>query len=194
MFENELQTRIAICGSGCLLAIIFLVSHLPLILLIVPVAILFLGVVADPGETHAVWYGMVNTLGIFDLSILTREESTTCMEKRHYFWFGEVASAATLALVFCIPPGIFLAEKTDLSLAFAGAAMLFLPLFVFLPQIIRLAMKVDTAGILENFGKNELVKKVFWILFSALAGLVLVRVVDPVTARQVIGMIAGMGG
>ena len=35
---------------------------------IVPVAVLFLGLVADPEETHAVWYGMLNTLGIFDLS------------------------------------------------------------------------------------------------------------------------------
>ena len=56
MFENELQTRAAICGTGVLLAIIFLVAHLPVILLVVPVALLFLGVVADPLETHAAWY------------------------------------------------------------------------------------------------------------------------------------------
>lgn len=193
MFENELQTRIAICGSGCLLAGIFLVSHLPYILLIAPVTILVLGVVADPEETHAVWYGMLNTIGIFDLSALTGEESITCTRKKHYFWFGEVASAVVLVLVFCVPLGIFLAQRTDITLAFIGAALVFLPLFVFLPRIIRLAMKADTAGILDTFGKNELVKKVFWTLFSAMAGLVLVRVVDPVTAQQAIGIIAGMG-
>ena len=66
MFENELQTRCAICGTGILLGLIFVLAHLPLILLIVPVAVLFLGIVADPEETHAVWYGMLNTLGIFD--------------------------------------------------------------------------------------------------------------------------------
>ena len=71
MFENELQTRAAICGTGLLLALIFLFAHLPLLLLVVPVIILFLGLVADPEETHAVWYGMLSALGIFDLSALT---------------------------------------------------------------------------------------------------------------------------
>jgi len=37
-------------------------------------------------------------------------------------------------------------------------------------------------------------KKVFWALFVAMGGLVLARVVDPVTAHQVVGMITGMGG
>jgi len=37
------------------------------------------------------------------------------------------------------------------------------------------------------------VKKVFWTLFVAMAGLVLARVVDPVTARQVVGIITGFG-
>ena len=71
VFENELQTRAVICGTGLLLALIFLFARLPLILLIVPVAILFFGIVADPEETHAVWYGMLNIFGIFDLSLLT---------------------------------------------------------------------------------------------------------------------------
>jgi len=46
---------------------------------------------------------------------------------------------------------------------------------------------------IEVFGKNEQVKKVFWTLFVAMAGLVLARVVDPVTAQQMVGIIAGMG-
>ncbi len=192
MFENVVQTRIAICGTGILLAIIFLASHLPLILLIAPVAILFLGIVADPEETHAVWYGMLHTAGIFDRSLLDEEEQATCTEKKHYFWFGEVASAAVLALVFSVPLGLFLAQRTDITLAFIGAAMVFLPFFVFLPRAIQQGMKADTAAILDLLGKNEQVKKVFWTMFAALAGLVLVRVMDPVIAQQVVGMIMGM--
>ncbi len=73
MFENEVQTRIAICGSGVLLGLVIVLAHLPLILLTIPVMVLFLGIVADPEETHAVWYGMLNAIGIFDLSALTNE-------------------------------------------------------------------------------------------------------------------------
>jgi hypothetical protein len=47
---------------------------------------------------------------------------------------------------------------------------------------------------IDAFGKNEQVKKVFWTLFVAMAGLVLAGVVDPVTAQQVVGIITGMGG
>ena len=194
MFENEMQTRAAICGTGLLLALIFLFAHLPLILLIVPVAILFLGIVADPEETHAVWYGMLSTLGIFDLGALTEAERLNFAEKKHYFWFGEVGMAAILAGIFAVPLGIFLAGRTEISLAFIGAAVLFLPLFVFLPKLIQRAMKADADAIIEAFGKNEQVKKVFWTLFISMAGLFVAQVLDPVTAQQVVGMIMGMGG
>jgi hypothetical protein len=194
MFENEMQTRAAICGSGVLLGLVLLLAHIPVICLLVPVAILFLGIVADPEETHAVWYGMLNTLGIFKLPELTDIERLTYAEKRHYFWFGEVGMAAILAGVFAVPLGIFMAGRTEISLAFIGAAVLFLPLFVFLPKLIQQAMKADTDAAIEAFGKNEQVKKVFWTLFISMAGLVLARVVDPVTAQQVVGMITGMGG
>src|SRR5208337_5588938 len=90
MFENEVQTRCAICGTGLLLGGVLVLAHLPLILLTIPVGIPFLGLVADPEETHAVWYGMLNMLGIFDLSALTDAERLNYSEKRHYFWFGEV--------------------------------------------------------------------------------------------------------
>lgn len=43
----------------------------PLLLLIVLVAVLFPLLIVDPKETHAVWYGMLSTLGCFDLSRLT---------------------------------------------------------------------------------------------------------------------------
>jgi hypothetical protein len=42
------------------------------------------------------------------------------------------------------------------------------------------------------FGKNEQLKKVFWTLFVAMAGLVLARVVDPVTAQQILKIIIGI--
>ncbi len=54
-------------------------------------------------------------------------------------------------------------------------------------------MKADADAIILAFGKNEQVKKVFWTLFVAMAGLVLARVVDPVTAQQVLRAITGMG-
>jgi hypothetical protein len=193
MFENEVQTRAAICGTGILLGLVLVLAHLPLLLLIVPIAVLFLGLVADPEETHAVWYGMLNTLGIFDLTALTNEERLNYSDKRHYFWFGEVGMAAMLAGVFAVPVGIFLAGRAEITLAFIGAAVMFLPLFVFLPKIMQQAMKADADAAIEAFGKNEQVKRVFWTLFVAMAGLVLARVVDPVTAQQVVGMITGMG-
>ncbi len=157
-----------------------------------PVAVLFLGIVADPEETHAVWYGMLNTLGIFDISTLTDAENVNYAQKKHYFWFGELGMAAMLAGVFAVPLGIFLAGRAEITLAFIGAAVLFLPLFVFLPKLIQRAMKADADAAIEAFGKNEHVKKVFWTLFIAMAGLVLARVVDPETAQQVVGVLTGM--
>ncbi|MDO8871574.1 MAG: hypothetical protein Q7V05_02445 [Methanoregula sp.] len=193
MFENELQTRCAICGTGVLLGLVFVVAHLPFILLIVPVAVLFLGVVADPEETHAVWYGILNTFGIFDLSALTDAERANYTQKRHYFWFGEVGMAGILAGSIAVPVGIFLAGRTENSLAFISAAILFLPLFVFLPKLIQWAMKTDTDAVIDMFGKNEQVKKVFWSLFVVMAGLVLTRVVDPVTVQQILGILTSAG-
>ena len=98
-----------------------------------------------------------------------------------------------LAAAFVVPLGIFLAGMTEITLAFIGAAVTFLPLFVFLPKVIQRGMKADTDAVIDAFGKNEQVKKVFWAVFVAIAGLVMARVVDPVTARQVVGMITGMG-
>ncbi|MDD5186895.1 MAG: hypothetical protein PHF57_01655 [Methanoregula sp.] len=144
MFENEVQTRCAICGTGILLGIVFLLAHLPLFLLIVPVAVLFLGLVADPEETHAVWYGMLNTFGIFDFSALTDAERVNYTQKKQFFWFGEVGMAVVLAGVFAVPVGIFLAGRAEISLAFISAAVLFLPLFVFLPKLIQRGRRIRT--------------------------------------------------
>ena len=193
MFENELQTRCAICGTGVLLGLVFVLAHLPLILLIVPVAVLFLGLIADPEETHAVWYGMLNTFGIFDFSALTDAERINYAQKKHYFWFGEVGMAAMLAGVFVVPIGIFLAGRTEITLAFISAAILFLPLFVFLPKLIQRGLHADVDVVIEAFGKNEQVKKVFWSLFVVMAGLVLAKVLDPVSVQQVVGVIGSSG-
>jgi len=102
--------------------------------------------------------------------------------------------AAVLAGVFAVPPGCWFAGRAEITLAFIGAAVLFLPLFVFLPKLIQQAMKADADAAIEAFGKNEQVKRVFWTLFVAMAGLVLARVVDPVTAQKIVGIITGMGG
>jgi hypothetical protein len=193
VFENEVQTRCAISGTGIVLGLIGVLAHLPLLFLILPVAVVFLGIVADPEETHAVWYGMLNTLGIFDGAALSPAERVNYAEKKHYFWFGEVGMAGILAALFSIPLGIFLAGITEITLAFISAAVLFLPLFVFLPRVIQRGMKADARSVIDTFGKNGQVKKVFWALFVAMAGLVMARVLDPVTAQQVVGIIAGMG-
>jgi hypothetical protein len=152
MFENEIQTRCTICGTGILLGAIFLFAHIPVILLVIPVAVLFLGLVADPEETHAVWYGMLNTLCVFDFSALTDAEKETSAEKKHYFWFGEVGMAAVLAGMFAVPAGCWLAGKAEVSLAFTGAAVVFLPLFVFIPKVIRYGMKADAAVCVHTEG------------------------------------------
>ena len=158
-----------------------------------PVAVLFLGIVADPDETHAVWYGMLNTLGIFDVSMLSDAEDENYTREKHYFWFGEVMMTSNLAGSIAVPAGIWFAGQTEISLAFIGAAVLFLPLFVFMPKLIQRGMKADTDAVIDELGKNEQIKKVFWTMFVAMAGLVMARVVDPVIAHQVVGVITGMG-
>lgn len=70
---------------------------------------------------------------------------------------------------------------------------MFLPLFVFMPKQIQCAMKTDADAVIYAFGKNEQMKKVFWALFAAMAGLMAAQVVDPVTAQQVVGIVTGMG-
>ena len=190
MFENELQTRAAICGTGILLAIIFLAAGFPMVLLVVPVAVLFLGLVADPEETHAVWYGMLNTIGVFDISALNELEKANFAEKKHYFWFGEVGMASILAGIIAFPLGMYLAGKADATLAFTGASLIFLVLFVFLPKIVRHAMREDADAAIDAFGKNEHVRKVFWSVFVAVAGMVLAQILDPATAQQIVGIIS----
>jgi hypothetical protein len=127
---------------------------------------------------------------------MIRNDLTSSMRhiQRHYFWFGEVGLAAILAGVFAIPVGIFLAWWAEITIAFIGAAVIFLPHFILLPQRVQKVMKADVDATSKNFwkffsssrsgdlseieafGKNEQVKKVFWSLFAAVAGIVLAQV------------------
>ena len=100
--------------------------------------------------------------------------------------------AALLAATIAVPAGVWFAGLTALPLAFVGTAVLFLPLFVFLPRLIRSAMKADTDAVLDAFGKNEQVQKVFWTFFIATAGLVLAQVVDPAAAKEIVETLAGI--
>ena len=179
--DSDLNTRSALCGTGILLALILVIARLPLVLLAVPVGMIFLGIVADMQELLAAWFGMLNTAGIFDPAALTDPERAVYAERRDYFWFGEVTSAAVLAGAFTVPLGIYLAGKSGSVLSFTIAAMIFLLLFIFLPKLIQKGMSTDTDTIIGLFGKNKQFRKVFWTVFIALAGLVLAHVVDPAT-------------
>jgi hypothetical protein len=192
MTHSDLRTRSALCGTGILLTLVLVMAHQPAILLALPAVMIFLGIVADMQEHRAAWFGMLNTLGIFDPAVLTDPERAVFAERRDYFWFGEVASAAVLAGAFTIPLGMVLAEKSGYPLSFIIAAMIFLLLFIFLPGLIRKGMSTDTDTIIRLFGKNEQVKKVFWSVFIILAGFTLAQVVDPATAQEILRLLTGL--
>ena len=141
---------------------------------------------------RALWWGVLHAIGMFGMGDLTEEEKIEGAERRAWFSVGEVTMASILAGSIAVPAGFWFATRTEPSLAVIGGAVLFLPLFVFLPRLIRYAMKADTDAVLDAFGKNEQVKKVFWTFFIATAGLVLAQVVDPAAAEKIVGMIAGV--
>jgi hypothetical protein len=136
--------------------------------------------------------GLLHAAGGFDLSELSGDERAGIAEKKSWFWLGEVVMAALLAGIIAVPAGVWFAGTTEVPLAITGAAVLFLPLFVFLPKFMQWTRQVETGAVLDAFGKNEHLKKVFWTMFLALAGLVLARIVDPATAQQIIAALTGM--
>lgn len=146
----------------------------------------------DLAPVRAFWWGMLHAIGLFGVDRLTGEEKIESAERQAYFSVGEVTMAAVLAGSIAVPAGFWFAGITALPLAVIGGAVLFLPLFVFLPRLIRSAMKVDTDAVLDAFGKNEQVKKVFWTFFIATAGLVLAQVVDPGAAEKIVETLAGI--
>jgi hypothetical protein len=148
---------------------------------------------ALPDAIRTFSWGVLHAIGMFDPAGLTNEEKAQDMaEFRTWFCVGETCMAALLAADIAVPAGFWFAGITAPPLAFIGAAVLFLPLFVFLPRFIRSAMKVDADAVLDAFGKNEQIRKVFWALFAATAGLVLAQVVDPKTAQEFVRVIAGI--
>ena len=148
---------------------------------------------ALPDAFRTLCRGVLHAIGMFDPAEMTNaEKAADPAEYRTWFHFGETCMAALLAGNIAVPAGVWFATRTELPLAFIGASVLFLPLFVFLPRLIRSAMKVDTDAVLDAFGKNEQVKKVFWTFFIATAGLVLAQVLDPGTAQRIAGTIAGL--
>jgi hypothetical protein len=148
---------------------------------------------ALPLATRTFCWGVLHAIGMFDPAKLTTEDKLEeTAEFRTWFCFGETSMATLLAANIAVPAFFWFAGITALPLAFIGAAVLFLPLFVFIPRLIRYAMKADTDAVLDAFGKNEQTRKVFWALFTATAGLVLAQVVDPAIAQNIAGMIAGI--
>jgi hypothetical protein len=135
---------------------------------------------------------VLHAIGMFDLASLTLEETLDCGDEAAWFSLGEVVMAGLLAAMIAVPAGFWFATRTGLPLAFIGAAVLFLPLFVFLPKLLRQAMHVETETVLIAFGRNEQVRKVFWTLFIATAGLVLAQIVDPEAARSILAALAGL--
>jgi F0F1-type ATP synthase assembly protein I len=141
---------------------------------------------------RAFWWGVLHAVGMFGVENLRDEEKIDGAEKRAWFSVGEVTMASILAGSLAVPAGFWFTGITVLPLAVIGGAVLFLPLFVFLPRLVRYAMKADSDAVLDAFGKNEQVKKVFWTFFIATAGLVLAQVVDPATAESIVRTIAGI--
>jgi hypothetical protein len=144
---------------------------------------------ADGTPVHTFWCGVLHALGAFDLASLTDADKAVITGQKTFFWLGEVFIAGILAGIIAVPAGIWFAGRAEPSLAFIGAAVLFLPLFVFLPKLIQRGMMADTNAAIDALGKNEQVKKVFWALFVAMAGLLLTRVLDPATAQQIVSII-----
>lgn len=138
-------------------------------------------------------WGVLHALGLFAPNEqLTDADLVAGPEYRAWFGFGEAVMAALLAGIIAVPAGLWFAGRTELPLAAIGAGILFLPLFVFLPKCIRQAMAADTGAVLDAFGKNEQIRKVFWTLFLAVAGLVLAEIADPAAAQNILAALAGI--
>jgi hypothetical protein len=147
----------------------------------------------EPSTLIALRCGLLHAVGAFETTDLTGEELAGITEKKSWFWLGEVLMASVLAGIMAVPAGMYFTTLTEAPLAIIGAAVVFLPLYVFIPKLMREAREVDAGAVLEIIGKNEHAKSVFWALFLGLTGLVLARIADPVTAQKVIGMLVGAG-
>ena len=127
----------------------------------------FLIIIADMQELLVAWFGMLKSVGIFDPAVLTDPERAIHAERRDYFWFGEVVSAAALAGTFTVPRGMYLTGKNGSVLSFTIAAMIFLLLFIFLPKLPEvfgvflgsLKARLITGTLFSNFGEEALLDR-----------------------------------
>ena len=140
---------------------------------------------------RAFWWGVLHSIAMFEPAQVETGEIVSS-DYRSWFGLGEVCMAGLLAGIIAIPAGCWFAGRTELPLAFIGMAVVFLPIFVFLPRLIRYATVADTEAVLEAFCKNEHIQSVFWTLFVAMAGLVLMQVLDPAAAREIVGILTGL--
>ena len=140
----------------------------------------------------AFWWGVLHAIGLFDTRELPFDVLAAPENYPAWFGAGEACMAAVMAAGIAIPAGCWFATRTGLPLAFIGMAVVFLPLFVFLPRLIQYAVTADIGTVLAVFGRNEQMRRVFWALFAGMAGLALAQVVDPVTAQKIAGIIAGL--
>ena len=81
-------------------------------------------------------------LSQLNVEILSNPSSVSALFLGRYTASSD-SSLMRFAGVFAVPLGIFMAGRSEITLGFIGASVLFLPLFIFLPKLIQEAMKAD---------------------------------------------------
>jgi hypothetical protein len=114
--------------------------------------------------------------------------------RRSCEWRAERASIRLASEYGTVPAGFVLLDGASPARAFTGAALIFLLLFVFLPKIIRYAMKADTETIFIAFGKNEQVKKCVLEHLRRARRMVLAGTIDPAIVQTIVEAILPEGG
>ena len=78
-------------------------------------------------------WGVLHAIGMFDPTEQLTDDDLMADPAGYRTWFGlgEAFMACLLAGTIAVPAGIWFAGRTELSLAFIGTGVLFLPLFVF---------------------------------------------------------------
>lgn len=130
--------------------------------------------------------GVLHAIGRFDPACLAGEDRIDTAGERVWFALGETTMAGLLALTLAAPAGYCLAQEAGPVPGLTAAVLIFLPLFVFVPKLMRYATNADTQAVIRAFGKNEQIKKVFWTVFLALAGLVLAQAGSPALAVKLL--------
>lgn len=147
---------------------------------------------ADISRMQAFCFGVLHAIGMFDPACLAAEDRIDSAGERAHFALGETAMAAFTALIIAVPAGCCFAATATTAGALTATGLLFLLLFIFVPKLMRYATGADTEAVIAAFGKNGQVRKVFWTVFLALAGLVLAQVAEPGAVEQVLAVLAGI--